>query len=104
MENTTPGNWHVWVTPGDTLYIATEKNVHIASLLHDGKSPEEVARNASVLAASKDLLYAAYLAIEEIEQWVAVMGGSEDERTAAAIEALREAIDRAEGKTPLASC
>ncbi len=43
-----------------------------------------------------DLLDAAYLALEEIQQWDQVMGGSEDPRTQEAIEALKASIAKAE--------
>lgn len=49
--------------------------------------------------AVSDLLYAAYLALEEIEQWDEVMGGSEDPRTTEALDALRSAIAKVEGRS-----
>ncbi len=42
-----------------------------------------------------DLLEACQIALEEIEQWDEVVGGSEDPRTAEAIKALTSAIDGA---------
>ncbi|MGI8982265.1 MAG: hypothetical protein ACR2FY_23790 [Pirellulaceae bacterium] len=56
MNNISHHDWGVWVTPGDTLYIATSRGVPIASLVHRGKRPKEVARTADLLAASKELL------------------------------------------------
>jgi hypothetical protein len=47
--------------------------------------------------AHDDLLDACYLALEEIEQWDEVMGGSEDPRTRDAIDALKSAIREAHG-------
>jgi len=44
------------------------------------------------------LLDACYLALEEIEQWDQVMGGSEDPRTQEALDALRAATAKAHGK------
>ena len=44
------------------------------------------------------LLDACELAFDEIAQWDELMGGSEDPRTAHAMEALREAINKAYGK------
>ena len=43
-----------------------------------------------------DLMRAAYLALEEIEQWIEVMNGAEDPRTEEAVEALKDALDEAE--------
>lgn len=45
-----------------------------------------------------DLLDACYTALDEIEQWDDVMGGSEDPRTQEAIDALKEATKKAHGK------
>ncbi|MFO1043312.1 MAG: hypothetical protein U0941_16075 [Planctomycetaceae bacterium] len=54
--------------------------------------------DARLIAAAPDLLDAAYLAWEEIDQWNETMGGSEDPRTQEAIDALADAIARAEGR------
>lgn len=59
-------------------------------------TPEDEA-NAYRMAAARRLLAACYLAVEEIEQWDEVIGGSEDERTQIAIGALRDAIASAYG-------
>jgi len=42
------------------------------------------------------LLHAAYLALEEIEQWIEPMNGAEGPETKEAVEALKEALDEAE--------
>jgi hypothetical protein len=47
------------------------------------------------------LVNAAWLALNEIDQWVEVMGGSEDPRTKEAITALEEAVKAAEKRPQL---
>jgi hypothetical protein len=58
-DNTSPahtnGNWRVWVTPGDTLYI-NNGDQSIAALVDTGISPEENAANARLIAAAPELL------------------------------------------------
>ncbi|MBI3468314.1 MAG: hypothetical protein HY000_35370 [Planctomycetes bacterium] len=63
----------------------------------DGTIPDCRLANARLIAAAPDLLAACYTAVEEIEQWNEVMGGSEDPRTHEAIRELGEAIAKAEG-------
>ncbi len=62
------------------------------------RSPNEIAATTVLISAAPDLLDAAFLALDEIEQWNEIMGGSEDPRTAEAITALEAAIDKATGK------
>lgn len=54
---------------------------------------------SELLDVVEDLTHAMSLALEEIEQWKEVMGGSEDSRTEDAIDALRDALTKAHGKT-----
>ena len=56
---------------------------------------EFLEQNIHQINAIPYLINAAWLALEEIDQWVEVMGGSEDPRTAAAIKALVEATSMA---------
>ncbi len=58
-----------------------------------------VREEAQLFAAAPETLDACYLALEEIQQWDEVMGGSEDPRTQTAIDALKLAIAKAEGKS-----
>ena len=53
---------------------------------------DDLEGNARRIAALPSLLAACTLALDEIDQWKEVMGGSEDPRTDAAITALEEAI------------
>ena len=54
--------------------------------------------NVEVIKAIPWLLEACGLALDEIGQWVEVMGGAEDPRTRQAIDALNEAIAKATAK------
>jgi hypothetical protein len=51
--------------------------------------------NARLIVAAPRLLEACWLALDEIGQWVEVMGGAEDPRTRQALAALNEAIAKA---------
>ena len=58
-------------------------------------------RTTTPPACLEDLLHACYLALEEIEEWVQVMGPLDHEEhpnTFEAIAALKDAIAKAEGR------
>jgi len=93
----TPGPWDVWVSPANVPYIDDGK-LWIASMNTSNRSSSEIAANTVLISAAPDLLDAAFLALDEIEQWNEIMDGSEDPRTAEAIAALEAAIDKATGK------
>ncbi len=63
----TAGPWNVYVTPGNTLYIQGAKGKHIAVVQRDKKSAEEVAANASILAAALELLAACKSVVQDRE-------------------------------------
>ena len=58
-------------------------------------------RTTTPPACLEDLLHACYLALEEIEEWVAVMGPLDPDelrKTFEATAALKDAIAKAEGR------
>jgi NMD protein affecting ribosome stability and mRNA decay len=55
--------------------------------------------NVEKIQAIPWLLEACGLALDEIGQWVEVMGGAEDQRTQQALDALNEAIAKATAET-----